>query len=125
MCACWKVLLLRRREPSRLATIRASSERSSVPWGLIAMPLRPRLNAELAIPHREQPVDEWRDESEPEGAPLVERIVDLTIERDAYRLLAQQAIHKLHDLTRDSDRLRGAYHRLLDERRRRRVEAKG
>lgn len=31
-------------------------------------------------------------------AELIDRVVDLMIERDSYRLLAKQAIHALHDL---------------------------
>ena len=36
-------------------------------------------------------------------------------ERDSYRLLAQQAIHALHDVSKDRDRLQARYYALLDE----------
>lgn len=48
-------------------------------------------------------------------AALMDGLVDLVIERDAYRLVAQQAIHALHDLARERDRLRAAHDRLIDE----------
>ena len=32
-------------------------------------------------------------------AELIDRVVDLTIERDAYRSLAQQSLHALHQVT--------------------------
>jgi hypothetical protein len=44
-----------------------------------------------------------------------ERILELEAERDSYRELARQAIHALRDLTVERDRIRAAYHRLLDE----------
>jgi hypothetical protein len=47
----------------------------------------------------------------PEDADPIERIVDLTIERDAYRKLAQQALHALRLVTAERDRLR-EYRRL-------------
>ncbi len=49
---------------------------------------------------------------------LVATIRDLATARDeaaTYRLIAQQAIHALHDLTIERDRLRERYRRLLDE----------
>lgn len=48
-------------------------------------------------------------------AELLDRVVDLMIERDAYRLLAQQAIHRLRELTVERDQLRASHHRLIDE----------
>lgn len=48
-------------------------------------------------------------------AELIDRVVDLMIERDACRLLEQQAIHALHALTVERDRLRASHHRLIDE----------
>ena len=39
-------------------------------------------------------------------AGLIDRVVDLTIERDSYRLLAQQLLHALHHVTRERDVLR-------------------
>ncbi len=55
---------------------------------------------------------------------LLERLVDLTIERDAYRLLAQRLMHALHHVTRERDQLR-EQRRLdrMNQRRRRRVAA--
>ena len=57
-------------------------------------------------------------------AEACDLVVDLTRElaltrgeRDAYRLLAQQAIHYAADLQRELARLEDRYHRLLDERR--------
>lgn len=48
-------------------------------------------------------------------AELLDRGVDLMIERDPYRTLARTAIHELHALTVKRDRLRAQHHRLLDE----------
>ncbi len=48
-------------------------------------------------------------------AILVERVADLTDERDSYRLLAQQALHALHELTVELDRFRTRVSRLLKE----------
>jgi len=42
-------------------------------------------------------------------------LITAICERDAYRLLAQQAIHQLANLTRDHDRLRDRQHQLLEE----------
>jgi hypothetical protein len=42
----------------------------------------------------------------PEATDLLERVVDLTTERDSYRLLAQQLLHALHDCMRQRDLLR-------------------
>lgn len=46
------------------------------------------------------------------------RLAELRDERDAYRILAQQAIHALADLTTRHRRQTARYHALLDERRR-------
>jgi hypothetical protein len=48
-------------------------------------------------------------------AALVDRIVDLTCERDSYRLLAQQLLGALHVVTLERDVLRDQ--RVLDRRR--------
>jgi hypothetical protein len=37
---------------------------------------------------------------------LLDKIVELTCERDSFRLLSQQAIHELHRVLRARDRLR-------------------
>lgn len=42
-------------------------------------------------------------------------LVDALLEAQSYRLLAQQAIHALHDLTRERDRLREQHQLLLSE----------
>lgn len=55
-------------------------------------------------------------------AELLERVAQFEADRDSYRLLAQQAIHMLHDLTQQRDRLRASHHRLLDEYRRLRAQ---
>jgi len=65
------------------------------------------------------------DEIEWELAPLPapnllamsdeDRLVCAVREAEAYRLLAQQAIHELHDLTVRHDRLSDAHHRLSEE----------
>jgi hypothetical protein len=49
-------------------------------------------------------------ENEPEA--LIERIVDLTCERDVYRTLATLAINELHDLKAQNARLRDECQRL-------------
>jgi hypothetical protein len=46
---------------------------------------------------------------------LVARVADLEDERAAYRVLAQEAIHALHHITTERDRLRDRLYRLLDE----------
>ena len=46
---------------------------------------------------------------------LEERIVDLVLEAQTYRSLAHMAIHALHHLTRDHDRLRQELVELKDE----------
>lgn len=46
---------------------------------------------------------------------LVESLVRLKADRDAYRMLAQQAVQALHDRTRDLEALREQHHRLVDE----------
>jgi len=48
-------------------------------------------------------------------AELIDRVVDLIIERDAYRELAHAAVHQSHDLTQQLDRLRVRHHRLFDD----------
>jgi hypothetical protein len=48
-------------------------------------------------------------------AELIDRVVDLMIERNAYRTLAQHAVHALHDMTIERDRLRTSQHRLINE----------
>ena len=40
-------------------------------------------------------------------AGLLDRVADLTIERNSWRLLARQAIHSLHDAIVERDVLRG------------------
>lgn len=40
-------------------------------------------------------------------AELVDRVVDLTLERDSYRTLAQQLLHALHHVTLERDILKG------------------
>jgi len=54
-----------------------------------------------------------------------EQIVSLEANVRTYRDLAQAAIHELHDLTRERDRLRAAYHRLLDAYRHLRAQTMG
>jgi hypothetical protein len=54
---------------------------------------------------------------------LTQKLAIASGERDNYRALAQQAIHALHDVTADRDRLRQRYYRLLDEQRARRQAA--
>lgn len=44
-----------------------------------------------------------------------DQVVDLAVEAQSYRTLAQQAIHALHDLQRLHDRQQDAAHRTLDE----------
>ncbi len=48
-------------------------------------------------------------------AALVEQIGELRADRDAYRAVAQQAIHALHALTVECHRLRARHSRLIDE----------
>ena len=48
-------------------------------------------------------------------AALIDRVVDLTVERDAYRLVAVQAVHRLHDMAQQLDRLRDQHHRVQAE----------
>jgi hypothetical protein len=48
-------------------------------------------------------------------AALIERVVVLEADRQAYRALAQAAIHSLHALTGERDRGRATQHRLLHE----------
>ena len=42
-------------------------------------------------------------------------LVDVLVEAQSYRTLARQAIHELHSLAQQHDRLRTSHHRLLDE----------
>lgn len=55
-------------------------------------------------------------------AELRDALIVTTADRDAYRILSHQAIHALHDLTRQRDRLREQHARLLDEYRSLRVQ---
>lgn len=45
-------------------------------------------------------------------------LVNVLVEAQSYRVLAQQAVHALHGLTDQHDRLRKQHHRLVDEYRR-------
>ncbi len=45
-------------------------------------------------------------------------LVELLVEAQSYRTVAQQVIHALHDLTQQHDRLRASHYRLIDEHRR-------
>lgn len=49
-------------------------------------------------------------------------LVATLVESDSYRQLAQCAIHELHDLRRELDRLRKKHHRLVEEYRALRVQ---
>lgn len=49
---------------------------------------------------------------------LLEHAAALQAERDSYRALAQEAIHRLHELTRQLDQLRRAHRRIADQCRR-------
>lgn len=64
----------------------------------------------------------WRPDLLPAIDPLVMSDEDILIativESEAYRRVAQQAIHALHDERRDHERLRASHHRLIDEFRR-------
>jgi len=46
---------------------------------------------------------------------LRERVASLEADVDAYRLVAQQALHHLHDLTRTHDRLQAQYRSLIEQ----------
>lgn len=48
-------------------------------------------------------------------ADLLERPAHREADVDAYRLLALEAIHRLHDVTNQRNRLRAQHYRLLDE----------
>lgn len=48
-------------------------------------------------------------------AKLVERLALAGADRDAWREMAQAAIHELADITQQHRRLREQHHRLLDE----------
>jgi hypothetical protein len=63
--------------------------------------------------HRDVVIEELADSE----AWLLDRVVDLTIERDAYRLVLQHAIHALHEREIQIRRLRESV-RLLREGRR-------
>ena len=51
-------------------------------------------------------------------AELVEQLALTRAERDSYRLLAQESLHKLHELAVEVERERRERFRLLDELRR-------
>lgn len=55
-------------------------------------------------------------------ATLTDQIVELTVWRDTFRELAQQAIHALHELTVEHNQLRERDRRLLAEYRALRVQ---
>lgn len=57
-----------------------------------------------------------------EQDPLLDLVVELTVERDAHRLVAQQAIHALHALGNEHNRLQDRHRRLIDEYRALRVQ---
>ena len=48
-------------------------------------------------------------------AELLDQIADITIDRDAYQVLAKQLLHGLHHVTVERDRFRRLYHQLLDQ----------
>lgn len=48
-------------------------------------------------------------------AELLEQVVELTIARDSYQLLAQAAVHLLHARHVELSHLREQHHRLQDE----------
>lgn len=48
-------------------------------------------------------------------AALLDRIVDLTIDRNAYKVLAQQLLHELHREQQARRTLQERYGRLVDE----------
>jgi hypothetical protein len=48
-------------------------------------------------------------------AALLDEIVELTIDRDAYRMMAREAIHQLHALTQERRVQQERYHHLLQE----------
>ncbi len=60
---------------------------------------------------RQTPPRDHRDLALPTEAQLVEALINV----DAYRLLAQQALHALHELRRELERTRQAHARTLDE----------
>ncbi|MGE3512698.1 MAG: hypothetical protein AB7N65_27875 [Vicinamibacterales bacterium] len=49
---------------------------------------------------------------------LLQRLALVQSERDTYRLMAQEALHKIHDLSSDRERERQERFRLIDENRR-------
>ena len=49
---------------------------------------------------------------------MAERAVNAEADRDAYRLLSQQALHRVHELTLESDRRDVRYRQVVDEYRR-------
>ena len=61
--------------------------------------------------HRDLVIEELADRE----AGLLEQIVELTIERDSYRLLAHQSMHETHKQHVELGRLRTIYHRVCDE----------
>jgi hypothetical protein len=52
-----------------------------------------------------------------ETSAATDLLVDVVIEAQSYRLLAQQAVHALHELQRRHDRQQASYYALLDEQR--------
>ena len=44
---------------------------------------------------------------------LLDRLVDMTIDRNAYRTLAQQALHYAASVVKDRDQIRRRYHEML------------
>jgi len=48
---------------------------------------------------------------------LLDRVTDLTCERDSYRLLAKQALHALHDAQESSRKLKVSHQRIVAENR--------
>jgi hypothetical protein len=72
----------------------------------------------VSVPYHDLVIPELADCE----AYLLERVASLEADVVAYRMLAQQAIHALHDVVLNRDRLRASHHRLLDEYRALRVQ---
>jgi GTP1/Obg family GTP-binding protein len=53
-----------------------------------------------------------------EGAQLREALADVAADRDSYRELAQEAIHRLHDAQRQQQQQQAQHAGLVDEHRR-------